>query len=492
MKKILVIVLLFLVIFNVPQLIRAESVELETAVSKLWLEGPDQQIEQTLNKYVTSSDEAMARKAMFHLSCMQMLKGNEKNAAEMLCKLEESAKDQSEKDFVEQLRKILKIEKDDLPESMQNKINIDLKSVRLSDALKMIALQAELNIAVHQKINGIVEVKLADVTAKQALVSLCKSHELDYRFLDGLITVFPKGLIQDPAGNYSGPMPEGFQTKISLDFKDTDVRTILKILAAQSGANIVIHKNVNCRADIALKDATVEQALNSLCATTDLRYENNDGIFLVMPANTKRQIYSSKEVKLFFLSPDAAVKMLLSAWGKSADLVVKPLNDSVVLEGYDADIERMESFLKSQDKKGNPKKISFKIWKLDANQNISMEAFSAKDEATRKKMAKIIAAPSVITLPGKEAKIEVNSEKNQDSFSYSLVCIFHETERPDILRLIANVKVKGVSLIAGEKSVVKKEFAPTLEIKRNDWVMIVLNEGSERLFLELQISNYLQ
>lgn len=216
MKKILVIVLLFLVIFNVPRLARAEGVKFETEVNKL------------------------------------------------------------------------KLEKDGLPESVQDRINIDLKSIHLSDALKIMALKAGLSIAVHRKIARIVGARFNDVTAKQALVSLCKSHELDYRFLGGVVTVFPKGLVQDPAGNYSGPMPEGFQKKISLDFKDTDVRVILKILATQSGANIVLHKNVDYRANIALKDITIEQALNSLCVTTDLRYENNDGIFQVMPANTKR------------------------------------------------------------------------------------------------------------------------------------------------------------------------------------------------------------
>jgi type II secretory pathway component GspD/PulD (secretin) len=500
MKNVIRFVILFLSLGLFGQVVLANGQELENAISKLWLNGPDKKIEETLSSFSRNEDTKLAEKATFHLICLRLLQGNEPDTEKLLSQLKRSARSKEQKKFVNKLNLLLKPEIKDIPEGMSKNVSIDFKNMDINDALKTIAKKADLNIAIHRKIVGKIELKLTDVTAKQAFDSICKSYELDYRFLDGILTFVPQGLVPTMSSNYSGPLPDGFQKKISLDFRDTDVRAILKLIAAQSGANIVIHKRVRCRANISLTDATIEQALNSLCASTDLRYENNDGIFVVMPAQAERRIYSRKEVPLSYLAPNAAVKMLLSTVGQNKDIMIKPLQKSVMLEGSPYEIEKLETFLRVQDKQGKAQKISFKIWQIKENQNLNLADFQRKNETQRKEIARIIAAPALIALPGNESKIEVGSRSQEDnssdnekeSFSYSFSCIFHETEKPEIFRLISSVRVKGISFSNGEKHEIKKEFAPTLEVKRNEWAMIPLIEEKEKLFLELQISNYLQ
>ncbi|HPW60353.1 MAG TPA: hypothetical protein PLK58_17030, partial [Candidatus Rifleibacterium sp.] len=39
---------------------------------------------------------------------------------------------------------------------------------------------------------------------------------------------------------------------------------------------------------------------------------------------------------------------------------------------------------------------------------------------------------------------------------------------------------------------IKKEYAPTLDIARNKWVLLPIYEGKESMFLELQVSTHVE
>lgn len=302
----------------------------------------------------------------------------------------------------------------------------------------------------------------------------------------------------------SNGYPANFQQKISIDFKDADIKDIVKIIAATSKANIVVHKRINDRITLGLKDATVAQAIDTICKIADLRCENNDGIFVLLPGDTVRENYDKREIRLAFLSPTEAEKVLLagsrtggSHAGLAADVMVRAASGSVILEGERSSLDKYEAFLQSLDKKGKAQKISFRIWKLQSGKTLNIDEFSAMDETARKKVADILAAPIVVTLPGKEATIQVGTRNDQqpenlrDSLSYSFACIVHETADPDRIKLIANLKVEGTSFVDGKKFQIKKESAPTLEIMRNKWVMLPIQEDKEILFLELQVMNHL-
>jgi hypothetical protein len=178
--------------------------------------------------------------------------------------------------------------------------------------------------------------------------------------------------------------------------------------------------------------------------------------------------------------------------------MVKVKKDSILLEGNSAEVKRLERFIEMQDRKGKAHKVAIRIWKLNKDADINMRKLTKLGDAQRKKVAKIISAPTLISLPGKECKIEVGShseagkKEKKDSFSYAFTCIFHETEIPDMLRLICNVKVHGITFVDGKKHEIKREFAPTLQVKRNKWVTIPLSDKEEKLFLDLQISQHIE
>lgn len=425
MKKFL-ITLFMLILVCQPQL--SAATELDNAVISLYSNGPDTQTEETLKRLSESPDQSIAEKAGFHFSCLQILKGGAM-ADENLAKLEQNARNDSEKETVRLLKEIL------------------------------------------QKKAGLI--------------------------------------------------PEQFQEKISLDMKDVRIKDIVAIIARQANANIVVHNRVKDKISLKLIDATVLQAIETICKMADLSFTNNAGIFILMPADGSKDGYERREVRLAFLSPEEALKMASSELGAGKDnkapahltpeqvasrpteaerrnVTFKTTNDSIIIEGEQTAIDKFEAFLRNLDKKGKAQKVSFRIWKTGAGKNISLQEFAALDDAKKKDVATIISAPVLITLPGKEAKIEVGERENDKDknvgrpMSYFMSCIIHETENPDMIRLIGRMYVTGSTQEDGRTVDIKKEYSPTLEIARGKWVLLPIYEGKESLFLEIQVTAHVE
>jgi hypothetical protein len=445
-----------------------------------------------------SKKPEVAQNAKFHLFCLQLMKGDEQKAQITLEKLANSTVSQQQKEFVAKLKKMVDPHKQQLPEGFNTEISIEVKSIDFHDAIKILAQKANVNIVVHKDVKHKIELKLDNVTVIQAIESLCTAYELDYVLRDNIMTIFPKGRKLALVTSSGKDMPKSFQNRITVDFKNVDVRAILKIIAKMSNTNIVVHKDVRAKTSISFKDATVERALNAVCAVEDLRYEQNDNIFVVMPMGTDREKYVKQEIRLAYLEPEIAAKIVVSNSEKPNEIMVKAKKDSILLEGNSAEVKRLERFIEMQDKKGKAHKVAVRIWKLKEGVDITMRDLTKLQDEQRKKVARIISAPTLISLPGKECKIQVGEnsktgkEEKKDSFSYSFTCIFHETEVPDMLRLICNVKVHGITFVDGKKHEIKREFAPTLQVKRNKRVTIPLSDEKEKLFLDLQISQHVE
>lgn len=71
--------------------------------------------------------------------------------------------------------------------------------------------------------------------------------------------------------------------RISLDFQNIDVRTILQILAKESGMNIVASDQVQGKMTLSLKDVPWDQALDLVLDTYDLDKAQNGNIIRIAP-----------------------------------------------------------------------------------------------------------------------------------------------------------------------------------------------------------------
>jgi type IV pilus assembly protein PilQ len=80
----------------------------------------------------------------------------------------------------------------------------------------------------------------------------------------------------------AGSLSQAAPRLISLDFKDADVVNIVRILAAESGRNIVIGEDVKGKISIALRNVPWEQALDTILATKGLEKIERDGVIRIV------------------------------------------------------------------------------------------------------------------------------------------------------------------------------------------------------------------
>ncbi|MCS6859015.1 MAG: secretin and TonB N-terminal domain-containing protein [Abditibacteriales bacterium] len=95
------------------------------------------------------------------------------------------------------------------------------------------------------------------------------------KFLLSSTPFFSEGAAVPPLGPLRSAL-------ISLSLRDTDLGTVLRVLADKSGMNIVTDSAVSGRkVTVELRDVTVEQALDLITTTNGLAYERRGNVYLV-------------------------------------------------------------------------------------------------------------------------------------------------------------------------------------------------------------------
>lgn len=86
----------------------------------------------------------------------------------------------------------------------------------------------------------------------------------------------------------SSTIPNG-NRKITLTFRDTDVKQVLRMLADKSGMNIIFHESVKGTVTLDLVDVTLDKAFKMIIEMTDLSYYKNNGTFMIMSASQAKK-----------------------------------------------------------------------------------------------------------------------------------------------------------------------------------------------------------
>jgi general secretion pathway protein D len=93
---------------------------------------------------------------------------------------------------------------------------------------------------------------------------------------------------------------------ISLDFRDTPIRTVLDLVSRHSGVNFVFDKDIrqDLRVSVYLRQVRVEEALDLLVSTHQLAKKTLDDRTVLIYPNTpdKQREYQEQVVKVFYLS----------------------------------------------------------------------------------------------------------------------------------------------------------------------------------------------
>jgi type IV pilus secretin PilQ/predicted competence protein len=105
-------------------------------------------------------------------------------------------------------------------------------------------------------------------------------------------TPAPPAAVTPPAGGLTPSATGGNGRLISLDFKDADVVNLLRILAAESGKNIVIADDVKGKMSITLKNVPWEQALEIILESRGLEKVEKGNVIRIV---TRDQLARDRE-----------------------------------------------------------------------------------------------------------------------------------------------------------------------------------------------------
>jgi len=114
------------------------------------------------------------------------------------------------------------------------------------------------------------------------------------------------------------PSPTGGPRLISLDFKDADVVNLLRILAAESGRNVVISEDVKGKMSITLRNVPWDLALDTVLEAKGLVKLERDNVMRIV---SQDQLAKEREAK--FKLEESKVKAETEIRTKQAEAVLK-------------------------------------------------------------------------------------------------------------------------------------------------------------------------
>jgi type IV pilus assembly protein PilQ len=129
------------------------------------------------------------------------------------------------------------------------RINVDVENVDLADVMERIGRQVGRNILVDPTVQETVTVSLRDIPWREAVDVIARMTRCEVEERPGGILV----LTQPP--------------KVTIQFTDANVRTVLQLLAAYSGKNIIISPRVTGTVTLDLKEVHWLRALHAIVKT---------------------------------------------------------------------------------------------------------------------------------------------------------------------------------------------------------------------------------
>jgi type II secretory pathway component GspD/PulD (secretin) len=152
---------------------------------------------------------------------------------------------------------------------------------------------------------------------------------------------------------------------ITLDVKDMEITDVIRMIADQSGLNIITSKNVKGQVTINLQDIPVEKALDAILTVNNCGYIKEGSIIQVytLPELNQKEQFSQLYTKVYHLVHVKAsdLKQTLSTLKTGrGKLEVEPKTNTVVATDTQEGLKAIEDAINQMDKK-----METRIYKLN-------------------------------------------------------------------------------------------------------------------------------
>jgi len=229
---------------------------------------------------------------------------------------------------------------------------------------------------------------------------------------------------------------------ISLDLRDVTLRNMFEVLQRASGINFVFDRDVRTdqRTSIALRDASIEEALRMLLLTNSLEQKvlNENTVFLFPNTPQKLREYQELVVKGFYLS-NADVKQtanMIRTLVKSRDIFIDEKINLLVVKDTPAAIRLAERLIAAQDL-AEPE-VMLEVEVMEVNRTRLLELGIKFPDTLAVSLVGAAGTPGTITLREWQNR---SSDLVQLSFSNPLF-LFALKQQDGISNTLANPRIR--------------------------------------------------
>lgn len=207
---------------------------------------------------------------------------------------------------------------------------------------------------------------------------------------DGLMR---NSLLESPSSNSLALGGSGYTgEKVSLEFTDTDIRTIIEVIAEKSGVNLIMDNDVGGKTSMRLRNVPWDQALVVMLRSQSLGYVKQGNVLRIAKqatlskeaADVSAQIKNEKEAQLY--SKGIKVKYIPVSYAKVESLAAKlkefiskdgkiafdERTSSLVITDYPEFIDRVRELVKALDTPPMQVEIAAKL--VEAREEFMREA----------------------------------------------------------------------------------------------------------------------
>ena len=137
--------------------------------------------------------------------------------------------------------------------------------------------------------------------------------------------------------------------KISLDYKNADLLTILRSLSWTYKLNIVTSPDIKGKVTISLQDVTVKKALEAIITISGLTYTIRDDIIYISPGDAEVVELTAEVIFLKYTKAADAQNLLRKTISGKGDIKIDEVANSLIVTDYPANIQKVKGLLEKID-----------------------------------------------------------------------------------------------------------------------------------------------
>ncbi len=284
---------------------------------------------------------------------------------------------------------------------------------------------------------------------------------------------------------------------ISLNFKDADIKNVLRILSESAGVNIAAGESINGRVTISLKKIKFFNALDSILKVNGYSYIFEDNIVKVIPTQILNELpdnYTTKIFKLQFAKAEEIAKPVRSAMSQRAIVEILAGSNSLMITDLKDYMDKASAVLRYLDSKEmwEAKQFQSPINKFDEVKVIKLKYVKALN--VKGIVSKFITdSQGIIEVDESINAIVITGEKKFVKQALSLIDKMDVATRTEIENSVT--KIFSIKNAKAEeiREAVEKIFSAqvTLAINKDNYIKFVVEPRINALIVSSNVPKFI-